>query len=231
MSLWRRIECQNQKNAERLRHINCSIINCSSSSRTIKSSFNSTRYNCQKICSTRRPEAILKTRKKATIFKKISKSPIYQCIEDFTYHRKKINRAIVFSCSPFPSVLKYRNHRWDIHSTVWKTRFLQKHVNKFSWNVWKLKVHSSSEPPLAHKQDQTLLMNKGLIFLTNLEVRKILSGFDSYHKIALLITYMCQNFGIPDVLGQIPKSIYQASYLLHSDFQIFLKMFPKLVLI
>ena len=32
------------------------------------------------------------------------------------------------------------------------------------------------------------------------------------------ITYVCQNFCICGVRGQIPKSIYQVSYLLPSDF-------------
>ena len=33
-----------------------------------------------------------------------------------------------------------------------------------------------------------------------------------------VITYMCQIFGIRDIRGQIPKSTYQALYLLPSDF-------------
>ena len=41
--------------------------------------------------------------------------------------------------------------------------------------------------------------------------------------------YVCQIFGVCDVHGQIPKkNIYQASYLLPSDFP---KYFPKMVLI
>ena len=32
-----------------------------------------------------------------------------------------------------------------------------------------------------------------------------------------MITYVCQNFGVRDIHGQMPKSIYQASYLLPSD--------------
>ena len=32
------------------------------------------------------------------------------------------------------------------------------------------------------------------------------------------ITYVCQNFDVRDVHGQTPKSIYQASYLLRSNF-------------
>ena len=30
---------------------------------------------------------------------------------DFTNHRTKTNRAVLFSCSPFPNILKYRDHR------------------------------------------------------------------------------------------------------------------------
>ena len=37
-------------------------------------------------------------------------------------------------------------------------------------------------------------------------------------KLPYVITYVCQNFGIRDVCGQIPKRIYQASYLLPIDF-------------
>ena len=37
-------------------------------------------------------------------------------------------------------------------------------------------------------------------------------------KSPYVITYVCQNFGVRDVHGQTPKSIYQASYLLPSNF-------------
>ena len=36
-------------------------------------------------------------------------------------------------------------------------------------------------------------------------------------KSPYVITYVCQNFGVHDVRGQIPKHMYQA-YLLPSDF-------------
>ena len=36
--------------------------------------------------------------------------------------------------------------------------------------------------------------------------------------ITLKSPYVCQIFGVRDVRGQIPKSIYQALYLLPSDF-------------
>ena len=31
---------------------------------------------------------------------------IYKYLKDFTNHRKKTNKAIVFSCRPFPNILK-----------------------------------------------------------------------------------------------------------------------------
>ena len=37
-------------------------------------------------------------------------------------------------------------------------------------------------------------------------------------KLWYVITSFCQNFGVCDVRGQIPKSIYQAPHLLPSDF-------------
>ena len=43
-------------------------------------------------------------------------------------------------------------------------------------------------------------------------------------KLPYVIAYMCQNFGLCEVRGQIPTSIYQASYLLPSDFP---KHFPE----
>ena len=33
-----------------------------------------------------------------------------------------------------------------------------------------------------------------------------------------VITYGCQNFGLHDIQEQIPKSLYQVSYLLPKDF-------------
>ena len=37
-------------------------------------------------------------------------------------------------------------------------------------------------------------------------------------KSPYVITHVCQNFAVRDVRGQILKNIYQASYLLPSDF-------------
>ena len=36
---------------------------------------------------------------------------IYRFFKDFSNHRKKTNRAVVFSSKPFPNVLKCRDHQ------------------------------------------------------------------------------------------------------------------------
>ena len=49
----------------------------------------------------------------------------------------------------------------------------------------------------------------------NLHIRQ---GSTIIMKLPYVIMYVYQNFGIRDIHGQIPKSIYQASYLLPSYF-------------
>ena len=48
--------------------------------------------------------------------------------------------------------------------------------------------------------------------------RLYLQGSTIIIKLTYVITYVCQNFGVHDIYVQIPKSIYQASYLLPGDF-------------
>ena len=70
----------------------------SGSPRPVNSPSNYIRHNCQKICSwSRRPNAILEIRKKATFLKAIKFSK--------TNHRKKTNSVVVFSSRPFPTFL------------------------------------------------------------------------------------------------------------------------------
>ena len=84
-----------------LRYMKC----CSSSS-----SSNSIRNNCQKICSwPRRPKNILEIRKKENISLGDQQSFYLQVFKDFTNHRKKTNRALVFSCRLFPTFLNIGN--------------------------------------------------------------------------------------------------------------------------
>ena len=56
---------------------------------------------------------------------------IYEFFKYFTNHRKKTNRMVVFSCRPYPSILKYRKHWWNL-PTIWKTRLLKTLIEEFS---------------------------------------------------------------------------------------------------
>ena len=93
----------------------------SSSPRPAKSSCNSIRYNCQKICSwSKRPKAILKIRKRPH-FSRWSNSLVTCFSKTLLTTGKKTNRAGVFSCRPYPNILKYRDD-WRKPLTIWKTR-------------------------------------------------------------------------------------------------------------
>ena len=59
---------------------------------------------------------------------------------------------------------------------------------------------------------QSRLLNKGA------GLRPAISGFDSNNKTAVRNRVGLPNFGVRDVLGQKSKNIYQAPYLLRSDF-------------
>ena len=56
--------------------------------------------------------------------------------------------------------------------------------------------------------------NKKVIGLMKDEVQ----GSAVTTKLSYVIMYMCQNFDVHEVHLQIPKNMYQASYLLPSDF-------------
>ena len=97
--------------------------------------------------------------KRPYFFKVINSPIIYKFLKDFINHRKETNRVVVFSSRPFPNILKYRDHGWDL-PTVWKTRLFQTH-----WRVqlvyMNVRPHSSLEPPLDYNQDLTPLMSQG----------------------------------------------------------------------
>ena len=59
---------------------------------------------------------------------------ICKFFKDFTNHKKKTNRSVVFSGRPFPKILKYRDHGWDL-PTIWYTRLLQTHIEEFFRNT------------------------------------------------------------------------------------------------
>ena len=114
---------------ESLEYIKCYS---SSSPRHVKSTSNSTRYNCTKICSwLKRSKTIPEVRKKDNISLGDQQFYYSQLFKHFTNHRKKTNRIVVFSCRPFPNILKYRDNRWDL-LTVWKTKSLQTLIEEFN---------------------------------------------------------------------------------------------------
>ena len=78
----------------------------SSSPRTVKSPSNSIRYNCRKICRwSRKPKTIGNWKKGCISLSDHNNSIIYKVFKDFTNHRKKTNREVVFSFRPFPNIL------------------------------------------------------------------------------------------------------------------------------
>ena len=56
------------------------------------------------------------------------------------------------------------------------------------------------------------------IWIYSMQGWTAIQGSTTTIKSPHVITYMCQIFGRCDIRGQIPKSIYQALYLLPSDF-------------
>ena len=64
-------------------------------------------------------------------FSLINNAIIYKFFKDLTNHRKKTNCAVVFSCRPFPNILLYRDHWWNLRR-IQKMRPLQKVIEEFS---------------------------------------------------------------------------------------------------
>ena len=57
----------------------------------------------------RRPETILKIRKKVTFLKVTNKSIIYKSLKDFASNKKKTCRAVVFTQITLPDLHKHGN--------------------------------------------------------------------------------------------------------------------------
>ena len=129
---------------ESLVYINCYS---SSSSRPVKNP-----SNLKRLLKTllKRPTSTLETRKKATSLYMTNNAIIYKFFKDFTNHRKKTNGAVVFSCIPFPSILKYRDHWWEL-LTIWKTRLFQTLEDTYSY--WR-HIHNNKQKPLLSRRDQ-----------------------------------------------------------------------------
>ena len=134
----------------------------SSSTRPINKSLSkSIRCNCLKVCNCwRRPETILESRKEATFLEVINKPFIYKFFKDFTNHRKKTNRAVVFSCRPLPqhSLIQGSQMRPSINL---ENKITLDTYCRVQLTCKKVLGHSSSELPLGYNQDQLPLTSQG----------------------------------------------------------------------
>ena len=123
-----------------------------------------------KICSwLRKFKTILEIRKKK-IF--LVDQQTYQ--QDFTNHRKKTNRVVVFSRTLSPNILKHSEHQWDL-PIIWKTDSLRHILNSSATmyensgsHFFRITTGIQLRPGTFHKS--RLVMT----FLTNLEVRNIM---------------------------------------------------------
>ena len=52
-----------------------------------------------------------KSENKGQLSRDNQQAAIFKFLKYFTNHRKKTDRAVVFSCTPLPDIIKYRNHR------------------------------------------------------------------------------------------------------------------------
>ena len=115
--IWNSVRCKFVKktsmsnSVESLGYMMCYSL---SNSRPVKNPCNSIRNKSQKISSwSRRPKTMLNRRKKAS-FLEVVINHIYNFFKDVTNYRKKTKMVIVFSIRPFPNILKYGDHQWDL---------------------------------------------------------------------------------------------------------------------
>ena len=71
-------------------------------------------------------------------FSMINKHVFYNFYKHRTIHRKKHNRAVVFSCNSLPRILKYKDHRKNLPTIGKKDSF--RHSLKGSANMYKISV-------------------------------------------------------------------------------------------
>ena len=76
--------------------------------------------------------------KKAKYLKVIKNLIIYKFFKEFINHKKKTNRAVVFSCRYFPSIFKYCDRRLNFPK-IKRSRFIQTQIEEFSWYIWKFR--------------------------------------------------------------------------------------------
>ena len=73
--------------------------------------------------------------KKAKFIKVINQLIIYKFFKEFINHKKKTNRAVVFSCRCLPNILKYCDYRLNIKKFRW-SRFNQAQIKNFTANMY-----------------------------------------------------------------------------------------------
>ena len=83
------------------------------------------------------PKTILEIRKKGHISLGDQQAYYLQVFQ--RKNRRKTNSVVVFSYRPFPKILKYRDHQWDL-PTTWKIRLFQTLIEDLSWYVWKFRL-------------------------------------------------------------------------------------------
>ena len=139
MSLGRRLGCQTLSKEVDISSKTARVVVV-----TIKNPEKLIRYDSQTICScTNRPKTILEIRKKY--------------FEDFNDNRKKNRKVVRLSCRPLHSILKYREHRWDL-PTIWKIVFLQ--IVKSSANIYESAGSLFFRTTTKYNQDQTPLKSQ-----------------------------------------------------------------------
>ena len=175
----------------------------SSSPRPVKSPSNSIRQNCQKICGwSWRPKTILQIRKKATFLYMINNPITYKFVKDFANHRKKTNRAVVFSIELSPTFLNTGTTDETFQQSGKQDTF--RHILKSSASMYE---SSGSQ-----------------FFRTTTGVQLRPDAFDESRFIMTFLTIL----GVIEILcrfrlvleGRTGKEILESSRLEFSDFQI-----------
>ena len=134
--------------------------------------------------------------------------------KDSTNHRIKINKEIVFSCRPFPNILKCRDHREDL-PTIWKTILLQ---TKF-WRFQLVRTASKFFRNITGTQSGPDTVDESRFFMTLLfilGVTEILcslrldlegkTGKES-SRLEFLQNFLANNFALSDAEDNISRQL------------------------
>ena len=90
--------------------------------------------------------SIVTARVAQDLLKPQPKPMIYKFFKDFANNRKKPNSVLIFSCRPFPNILKNKDHQWDL-LTIQKTRLPSDTYCYVQLVCMKVQALSSLEPP------------------------------------------------------------------------------------